>query len=109
MLWTHPESTQTKFAHIRCSGNSIAELFTKQSLTILIWTAMYAVVYFVFMDKPYGILQMCTLFSLPILRMYNGERGKWKGMKWFFYIYYPAHLFAIGLVRMVLGSGSIFP
>ena len=83
--------------------------FKKQSFIMFIWVFIYSVVYFIFMDKPYGILQMCTLFSLPILRMYNGERGKWKGMKWFFYIYYPAHLFAIGLVRMVLGSGSIFP
>lgn len=83
--------------------------FKKQSFTMFIWVFIYSVVYFIFMDKPYGILQMCTLFSLPILRMYNGERGKWKGMKWFFYIYYPAHLFTIGLVRMVLGSGSIFP
>ena len=83
--------------------------FKKQSFTMFIWVFIYSVVYFIFMDKPYGILQMCTLFSLPILKMNNGERGKWKGMKWFFYIYYPAHLFAIGLVRMVLGSGSIFP
>ena len=83
--------------------------FKKQSLTMLIWTAMYAVVYFIFMDKPYGILQMCTLLSLPILRQYNGERGQWKGMKWFFYIYYPAHLFAIGIIRVMIGNGSIFP
>lgn len=83
--------------------------FKKQSLTMLIWTAMYAVVYFVFMDKQYGILQMCTLLSLPILRQYNGERGQWKGMKWFFYIYYPAHLFVIGIIRVMIENGSIFP
>lgn len=83
--------------------------FKKQSLTMLIWTAMYAVVYFIFMDKPYGILQMCTLLSLPILRQYNGKRGQWKVMKWFFYIYYPAHLFVIGIIRVMLGNGSIFP
>ena len=69
----------------------------------------YAVVYFIFMDKAYGILQMCTLLSLPILKQYNGERGKWKGMKWFFYLYYPAHLFAIGIIRVLIGNGSIFP
>lgn len=76
---------------------------------MLIWTAMYAVVYFIFIDKPYGILQMCTLLSLPILRQYNGERGQWKGMKWFFYIYYPAHLFVIGIIRVMIENGSIFP
>ena len=30
-------------------------------------------------------------------------------MKWFFYLYYPAHLFVIGIIRMLLGKGSIFP
>lgn len=83
--------------------------FRKQSLTLLVWTAFYAAVYFIFMDRAYGLLQMCTLLSLPILRQYNGERGQWKGMKWFFYIYYPAHLFLIGFVRVMLGNGSIFP
>ncbi len=52
---------------------------------------------------------MCTLRSLPNLRLYNGERGRLKGMKWFFYIYYPAHLFIIGIIRIALGGGSIFP
>ncbi|MBR3275115.1 MAG: conjugal transfer protein TraX [Eubacterium sp.] len=83
--------------------------FKKQSLAMLIWTTMYAAVYFIFLDKPYGLLQMCTLLSLPILKQYNGERGSWKGMKWFFYIYYPAHLFAIGIIRVMMGGGSIFP
>ena len=83
--------------------------FKKQSVTLLIWTAIYATVYFIFMDKAYGILQMCTLLSLPILKQYNGERGVWKGMKWFFYLYYPAHLFVIGIIRVLIGNGSIFP
>lgn len=82
--------------------------FKKQSLAMLVWTFVYSGVYFIFMDKPYGLLQMCTLLSLPILKKYNGERGRWKGMKWFFYIYYPAHLFIIGIVRVLLGNGNIF-
>lgn len=83
--------------------------FKKQSISLLVWTAMYAAVYFIAMDKIYGILQMFTLLSLPILKQYNGERGSWKGMKWFFYLYYPAHLFLIGLARVMIGTGSIFP
>ena len=83
--------------------------FKKQSVTMLIWVAIYAAVYFVFMDKVYGIIQMFALLSLPILRNYNGERGNWKGMKWFFYVYYPAHLFVIGFIRVMMGNGSIFP
>lgn len=83
--------------------------FRKQALAISIWTALYAAVYFIFMDRVYGLLQMGALLSLPILKQYNGERGTWKGMKWFFYLYYPAHLIIIGLVRVMIGNGRIFP
>ena len=76
---------------------------------MLIWVAVYAAVYFIFMDKVYGLLQMFALLSLLILKQYNGERGSWKGMKWFFYLYYPAHLFIIGIIRVLMGQGSIFP
>ena len=70
---------------------------------------MYVIVYVLFMDKVYGILQMFTLLSLFFLKQYNGERGEWKDMKWFFYLYYPAHLFVIGFIRVMMGNGSIFP
>lgn len=83
--------------------------YRKQSTKMLIWVSIYAIIYFIFLDKVYGIIQMFALLSLPILKQYNGERGKWKGMKWFFYLYYPAHLFIIGLIRIMIGNGSIFP
>ena len=67
---------------------------------------MYAVVYFMAMDKVYGFLQLGTLLSLPILYCYNGTRGNCKQMKWIFYIYYPAHLFVIGLIRILTGLGQ---
>ena len=76
---------------------------------MLIWVSMYVAVYFIFMDKIYGLLQFGTLLSLLVLKQYNGERGSWKGMKWLFYIYYPAHLFVIGAIRVMMGGGSIFP
>ena len=82
--------------------------FKKQALSIVIWSLLYAIVYFFVLDKLYGILQMFTVLSIPVLGCYNGERGKWKGMKWVFYIYYPAHLFVIGMIRVFIGSGSIF-
>ena len=45
---------------------------------------------------------MCTALSIPILARYNGQRGEWKGMKWLFYIYYPAHLVIIGILRLAI-------
>ena len=76
--------------------------FKLQAKYIVIWTFMYALVYFIFLDKLYGALQMFTCLSIPVLANYNGERGRWKGMKWFFYLYYPAHLIVIGIIRLAL-------
>ena len=74
----------------------------KQSADIVFWTLVYAAVYFFFLDKVYGVLQMFTFLSLFFLRRYNGERGSWKGMKWFFYVYYPAHMALAGIARIML-------
>ena len=36
-------------------------------------------------------LPFWALLSLPLLLLYNGQKGKWK-TKYFFYIFYPLHL-----------------
>ena len=83
--------------------------FKKQSISMLIWVGIYAIVYFIFLDKLYGVLQLFALLSLIILKQYNGKRGDFKGMKWLFYLYYPFHLFVIGIIRVLMGSGKLFP
>lgn len=43
-----------------------------------------------------------VLLPVPLLMCYNGERGGGtfaKPMKWFFYVFYPAHLILLGLLR----------
>ena len=51
---------------------------------------------------PGALLQMGVVLSLPVLRCYNGQRGRDprvnRVMKWLFYLYYPLHLLLIGLL-----------
>lgn len=76
-----------------------------QMLWMIFYVAIYAVVYFFAIDKIYGLLQLSVVFAIPILMMYNGQRGKVPRlnnvMKWLFYLYYPLHLFVIGWIQYV--------
>lgn len=74
----------------------------KQMTAILPWVLLYAAVSFFFVDWAYGLVQPFVFLVYPLLKRYNGQRGKGKGMKWFFYLYYPAHLAVIGLLRILL-------
>lgn len=49
----------------------------------------------------YGGLQWAALAAVPLLGMYNGQRGRGNVGKWF-YLYYPAHLVVIYGVGMLL-------
>lgn len=76
--------------------------FKLQMLWMLFYVAIYALVYCLALDPVYGLLQMAVVLAIPILQLYNGQRGKHRGfnrfMKWLFYLYYPLHLFVIGWV-----------
>lgn len=43
-------------------------------------------------------IQLYSLFSLPLLLLYSGKRGKIK-MKSFFYIFYPLHLIVLEIIN----------
>jgi hypothetical protein len=47
-----------------------------------------------------GGIQFYSFLALPLLLLYSGKRGKWK-MKYFFYIFYPAHLAIIYGIAML--------
>ena len=77
--------------------------FKKQMLWMVFYVALYSVVYFFALDKVYGLIQMAVVLAIPVLALYNGQRGKNqavnKVMKWVFYIYYPLHLLVIGFIQ----------
>lgn len=81
--------------------------FKEQMKWMMIWTLVYAAVYFVFIDRVYALIQLGTCLTIPLLRLYNGKKGTWKGMGKLFYVYYPAHLAVCGILRIVLwGIGA---
>lgn len=78
--------------------------FQKQMLWMIFYVAIYATVYSFAIDKGYGMLQMAVVLAIPLLMMYNGQRGRNKNvnaaMKWMFYVYYPLHLFILGSIQL---------
>ena len=49
-----------------------------------------------------GGIQWYCLLALPLLMLYSGKRGKWR-MKYFFYVFYPAHLLVLqGIAWLIL-------
>lgn len=76
--------------------------FKKQMKGMMLWVAVYALVYAIFIHPVYGVIQLFAALTIPLLKRYNGRRGSWKGMKWFFYVYYPLHLVICGLIRLAL-------
>lgn len=74
----------------------------RQMFSMMIWVIVYAIVSFLFVDRVYGIIQPFVILVYPLLKQYNGERGNAKWTKWLFYIYYPAHLVVLGILRIAL-------
>ncbi len=48
----------------------------------------------------YQGIQWYSLLALPLLSLYNGNRGRY-GWKYFFYLYYPLHLAVIYLISLL--------
>jgi len=81
--------------------------FRLQMTWMMVWTAVYALVYFLFLDPVYGALQLFTCLTIPLLACYSGQRGRSRWVGKLFYIYYPMHLVLLGLLRILLwGVGS---
>lgn len=55
----------------------------------------------IFLAADIGGIQIFSLLALPLLLVYSGKRGRWK-MKYFFYIFYPAHLVILEAIALLL-------
>jgi len=55
----------------------------------------------IFLAMQSSVIQWFSLLALIPLALYGGKRGK-KGMKSFFYLYYPLHLAAIEGIAMLM-------
>lgn len=75
--------------------------FKKQMIWMVVIGWCYAFVY-CFLTSWWSVYQFAIIIVAPVLYLYNGQRGKLKGMKWFFYIYYPLHLAVLGIIRAVM-------
>lgn len=82
--------------------------FKRQMTFMMIWVAMYAIIYAIFINTAYGIIQLFVALTIPLLYSYNGEKGKCKSLKYIFYIFYPLHLIICGIIRIALhGNVSV--
>lgn len=62
----------------------------------------FATIMLVFLAYSFGGgIQWFSLFSIPILALYNQKRGKYN-IKPLFYIFYPAHLVVIYFISLIL-------
>lgn len=74
----------------------------KQISSMMFWVVIYSVVSFFCVNKAYALVQLGVILVYPLLNQYNGQKGRAKWMKWFFYLYYPAHLVVVGLIRLAV-------
>ena len=48
----------------------------------------------------YNFVQLATLLAIPLLLCYNGRKGRSSAFhKWFFYVFYPAHLYFFSFLK----------
>ena len=48
-----------------------------------------------------SFVELFALLAIPLLCLYNGQRGKFN-LKWLFYIFYPTHILLIYLISLLL-------
>jgi len=76
-------------------GAALSPLLTEEALATMNETTTIAGAFF-----PIG-----SLLAIPLLLMYKGNRGP--RMKWFFYVFYPAHLAILAVLSLVFDTNVL--
>ena len=76
--------------------------FPRQMLWMMLIISLYAIAFGVFHSQTYGLVHMACALAIPLLAMYNGQRGRCRWMGKFFYYYYPVHMALIGLLARMI-------
>lgn len=88
------------FYFCRNSKRALAVFYT-------VFLLIMAAIQFLLSSREVFLSVMPSLFfewlALPLLLLYNGQRGR--GMKYLFYAYYPAHVYALAILTWLLGRG----
>ena len=79
--------------------------FHKQMLWLMLIITLYAIAFFILNSQIYGMVHMGCWLAVPLLAMYNGQRGQCRWLGKFFYYYYPTHMALIGLLCRLLAQG----
>jgi len=99
----------TQYLPVKLSGTdfSIDYSFWGVMLPVMVWMGktksqklLFAAAGLVLIAGDPGNIQILSLCALPLLAMYNGQRGQWK-LKYFFYIYFPAHLVLLEILNLL--------
>jgi hypothetical protein len=77
--------------------------FKRQMLDMVQVLAVYGVICGFLFSPVYGLVHIGVIIPILLLTFYNGTRGTVGGrvMKWLFYIYYPAHLLILGIIKII--------
>ncbi len=127
--WGRKQTGSKKWVGFALAGFlAFASLITESSYNGL---AMLIVFYFFYNKKPalyFAYAGLCVLFflwgltnieyfwefefqwmmiaALPLIILYNGERGRYS-LKYLFYAFYPLHLWILYLIRYTIGLNKL--
>ena len=62
------------------------------SVSIVLWTYAYDLIKF---ETRQMWMEVFGIAAILFILLYNGKRGEYKVSKWFFYVFYPLHLFIL--------------